>query len=747
MEVNADYRRQTETLIELSTGGFLVKYVTSPDRIFFCKVSALGDFVWRRPSPFPISPFPGEHEVFEKNKIITGLLVGNGFYQLDSMGNPLRSHLLNTNSGVRYSFMPRPLGGYWLKYAALNNTVWHSHLIQLDANFNIVSNRRFNLDLLLHIGAATDTSLLLYGRNVNNLLTMIELDTLEMSNVNLIRGNLNTTCSNNTFFPNWLVSATASNNGAQFFATTDSLSRYEIQTDTGVYTIQAYPPAPVWTSTTAISNQTTIGQTDTIPLIINCLTNCSRLTVDLSTPFLRRCFPAEYTVRYCNTGTQTASQGSIEVKLDSLLEFLSASIPVTRRTGQLFRFDIGTVRPNECNTFNISVRSACGDSTRLGQALCSQVRIYPDSICALPSNWSGANIQVTGACELDSVHFTVSNLGRATSSALRQLVLEDTTVISNRLITVAANRQQHFRYLAQGGNWRMSVEQEPLHPYGNTPIAVVEGCNWLPTSRPKTSLTTTLPLDTRNPVFRTFCNTLQGSFDPNDKMSFPIGYGTRHLIEPNQDIEYMIRFQNTGTDTAFTVVVTDTLSKLLDVRSIEPLSASHAYRWTILKGNVVEFTFPNILLVDSFHNEPHSHGFVKFHIKQQPNVPLGSTIYNDASIFFDFNAPVITNRTWLTVGKSFIVSGVSDEASKMRMRIVSYPNPTTDRAILELLDAPNDASNRTFQLFDATGKLLRINEFSGNRFELERADLKAGFYIFRVEQHGQVLGTGRIVVQ
>jgi hypothetical protein len=151
--------------------------------------------------------------------------------------------------------------------------------------------------------------------------------------------------------------------------------------------------------------------------------------------------------------------------------------------------------------------------------------------------------------------------------------------------------------------------------------------------------------------------------------------------------------------------------------------------------------------VDSFHNEPQSHGFIKFHIKQKPNLAIGSTIYNKAAIFFDFNAPVITNRTQLTIGKAFIVSSVSDEASKLRMRIISYPNPTIDRAILEILEGDGDASNRTFQLLDATGRLLRQGKFDGNRYEFERDGLNSGFYIFRVTQQGQILGTGRIVIQ
>jgi uncharacterized repeat protein (TIGR01451 family) len=525
------------------------------------------------------------------------------------------------------------------------------------------------------------------------------------------------------------------------------MNSYEMVVDTGTYTIQAYPPTQDWSSNVRTSNQSTFDRADTIPLIINCLTNCPNLKVDISTPMLRRCFPNEYMVRYCNHGTVAAQNAYVEVKLDSLLTYSSSSIPISSRIGRMLRFNIGTIRENDCNNFTITTVSACGDSTQLGQSLCTEVRIYPDTICGVNPNWSGANLQVAGACERDSVRFTISNWGRGNSSSVRRTVLDNSTLVGNTMIQLAANTQQTIRFPANGHTWRVSVEQEPNHPYQNAPTAVIEGCRANGITPISTHFLNQLPLDTRNPVQKTFCMTLTGSYDPNDKTSYPKGFGANQLIEANQDIEYMIRFQNTGTDTAFTVIVKDTLSSLLDALSIQPLASSHRYEWAVLKNNILQFTFPRILLVDSFHNEPQSHGFIKFHIKQKPNLAIGSTIYNKAAIFFDFNAPVITNRTQLTIGKAFIVSSVSDEASKLRMRIISYPNPTIDRAILEILEGDGDASNRTFQLLDATGRLLRQGKFDGNRYEFERDALNSGFYFFRVTQQGQILGTGRIVIQ
>ena len=60
--------------------------------------------------------------------------------------------------------------------------------------------------------------------------------------------------------------------------------------------------------------------------------------------------------------------------------------------------------------------------------------------------------------------------------------------------------------------------------------------------------------------------TVTGSFDPNDKVATTSSRASDELYFINSDerIGYTIRFQNTGTDTAFNVIVTDTLPATLD---------------------------------------------------------------------------------------------------------------------------------------------------------------------------------------
>lgn len=142
--------------------------------------------------------------------------------------------------------------------------------------------------------------------------------------------------------------------------------------------------------------------------------------------------------------------------------------------------------------------------------------------------------------------------------------------------------------------------------------------------------------------------TITGSVDPNEKSVMPSGITNDHLISAEADyLKYTIRFQNTGTDTAFNVVVVDTISPQFLLNTFINGPSSHNYRYEIDSLPVVKFYFDNILLPDSNINEEASHGFVSFLIKRNPALTTGDVISNTASIYFDFNPAVITNTAFV----------------------------------------------------------------------------------------------------
>ena len=135
------------------------------------------------------------------------------------------------------------------------------------------------------------------------------------------------------------------------------------------------------------------------------------------------------------------------------------------------------------------------------------------------------------------------------------------------------------------------------------------------------------------------------AYDPNDKLVFPYGVQEENYTLFGEELEYTIRFQNTGTDTAFTVRVEDQLDENLDWNTFQPIAASHSYVANLYDNGIAEFLFEDILLPDSTTNEIESHGFVKYRIKPLDGLPQNTAIENTADIFFDFNPPIETNTT------------------------------------------------------------------------------------------------------
>ncbi len=145
-----------------------------------------------------------------------------------------------------------------------------------------------------------------------------------------------------------------------------------------------------------------------------------------------------------------------------------------------------------------------------------------------------------------------------------------------------------------------------------------------------------------------------GSFDPNDKYENNGGVIRPSHISKGDYLNYTIRFQNTGTDTAFGVTVRDTLATKLELASLQMVASSHPFQLSV-KGGELTWLFSGIDLPDSTVNEKASHGFIAYRIKPKPTVALGDTIHNTASIYFDFNLPVLTNNAFTTVRNTIIL--------------------------------------------------------------------------------------------
>ncbi|WP_294822362.1 BspA family leucine-rich repeat surface protein [uncultured Flavobacterium sp.] len=208
------------------------------------------------------------------------------------------------------------------------------------------------------------------------------------------------------------------------------------------------------------------------------------------------------------------------------------------------------------------------------------------------------------------------------------------------------------------------------------------------------------------------------SYDPNDKQ---VLQGSE--ISPEQAegyLDYLVRFQNTGTASAITVRIEDHLPENVDWTTLTPISASHNYRIEVKEDHTAEFIFDNINLPHEAANEPGSHGFIAYRIKPLPTVAVGDVITGNAEIFFDYNLPIITNFATTTIVEAM-------NAGEHSTNIVSiYPNPVTD--VLHL-NASNGALIEEVKVYNLQGRELMSFTKAGS---INVAHLSSGVYVLMV---------------
>jgi uncharacterized repeat protein (TIGR01451 family) len=594
--------------------------------------------------------------------------------------------------------------------------------------------------------------------NIDKGCTTVATHFLEFSNAcGFVKGrvlaDIDNTCSTTTGDINMegiTIELQDLNSDAKYFLVTDNEGNWSRGIPAGNYGITVHNPNEgIWLLCTdyLVKTVTNFDTTLVSDFLLKPLVTCSRLTVDVDVPFLRRCFDANYAIKYCNTGSENANSAYLDVQLDDFLIYLSSSLPATNIGNNTLRFQLGDIAVGQCGTLSLQVNASC--DAVLGQSHCLSAEIYPHEPCGeLLAEWSGASLQLNAVCDGDSLRFELENVGSASmSNALEYVVIEDAVMMKAvpPPTIILGQGQSHFENVAAtGSTWRIEAVQEPNHPGNSHPSLSVEGCTT--GSSFSTGFVTMFPSDDADYWKDIDCRQNIGSFDPNDKQGFPIGYGTKHIINRNTDIEYLIRFQNTGTDTAFTVVIRDTLSPWLDPLSVVLGTSSHPVRYDFFgEGPNIKFVFDNIHLPDSSKNLAGSQGFVSYTVSQKPNVPFGTQVNNNASIYFDFNEPIITNTTRHQVDTSFwLVSSWTPVWPEAQLKV--SPNPMSDFATISIGGLPL-GTVVSIEIMDSWGRILERGTTSDGTWTLQHHNLPSGFYTVKTSsKEGKSIGVAKIQV-
>jgi photosystem II stability/assembly factor-like uncharacterized protein len=323
-----------------------------------------------------------------------------------------------------------------------------------------------------------------------------------------------------------------------------------------------------------------------------------------------------------------------------------------------------------------------------------------------------------------NVHFFLSNDGTETESGILE-------VIFNEHLTVEGATPNYSSLQGNQLKWTFSA-LKPLEQRQficNVKSGVGSQVLMAGLTAHAQILNDTTPLNNADTLFTEILN----SYDPNDKQ---VDRPTLTVPEAAQipELQYKIRFQNTGNYPAFEVRLLDTLSTMLDVSSLRMIGASHPFRLQLTGNNILEFIFENIMLPDSMRDEQGSHGFVAFGIRPNRVLQLGEILPNTAHIFFDFNPPITTNTATTEVVLPLGVRVPTIQSLQI------FPNPASREVFVRLPESETGASFLDVYSFD--GRLQQLIPTDGRSAWLSFPDMPPGIYLlsWRMDNGGRAVG-------
>lgn len=523
---------------------------------------------------------------------------------------------------------------------------------------------------------------------------------------------------------------------------TNGLGEFEFNLDAGNYVLQYASVGSYWAASACAPSTTVnfpaLSDTFYVDIPLTATVICPDLQVDIAAGPQVLCFANYFTVSYQNQGTDSAVNAYVTVTMPPSVTVDSTSIPyLTPQSGLVYEFPLGNLPIGAAGSFRIYTTVNCPTDplTLLGRTECATAHIFPDSICLAPASaWDGASVDVAVECIAnDSLRFVIRNTGTsAMTTPGGFIVMEDNILRINNTFQLGINDSLEFFRASNGSTWMVQADQRPGHPGFSNPLAAIEGCGLDSLGGVSRGFLPTYPQNDDDKFISIFCVTYVGSYDPNDKQAQPVGIGSQHYIESGTEIEYMIRFQNTGTFPATNVRLRDTIDPNLDFLSIRYLGGSHSSQVSVLPGGILDVWFPGIMLPDSTSDEPNSHGFYKFAIRTKAGLAPGTVLENRAGIYFDFNPVVLTNTVFHTITEHmFGTVTIEPESELSPIALTVFPNPFSESTTFRLSEPLK--GEVSFTVRDLQGRIVHQQALPNPReFTYQAGALPSGLYLFEI---------------
>jgi len=445
--------------------------------------------------------------------------------------------------------------------------------------------------------------------------------------------------------------------------------------------------------------------------------DCAIPVVETAVPFLRRCFTSTRTVRYCNQGTTPTENAIIILQYDDGIIPVNFSVPYTQN-GNLYSIEAGSLPIGGCGNFTVRDSVTCENGIGSYATVTAHISPVPDCLI-FPAQWDHSDLEVSAICEDgESAVFTITNAGSGNmNTGTPYQISRNNQNESSGFVQLNSGASQTITVANQNDLVTLEVYQTIGNPFNNSAWALSDcGSELL-----FLGASPAIAISDHQPWLDIDIEEIIGAYDPNDKAAWPFGSGASNKINRADDLEYRIRFQNTGSDTAFTVVIVDTLSEYLNPAVVRVTGNSHPYTYSLL-GNVITFTFADIQLPDSTTNLEGSIGYIRFTILQAEGNPVNYQISNAADIYFDFNPPVRTNAVIRTVGETALE--ISEQVDE---RAMAYPVPASE-ALSFILPEIWETAHYSLSIVDITGRIIHVQQGSGKNMSSSVSSFAEGIY-------------------
>lgn len=577
------------------------------------------------------------------------------------------------------------------------------------------------------------------------------------------------------------------------YASSDTSGQYVVRLLPGTYTITA-PLTP------GISGNYTLGCPATKEYNVNFSTygdtisgfdfgyqkipveNCKTdLGISVAYGIHRPCLLSQVNFIYitaANNSILPASNVTIEAIVPTDLFIKECPYPYTR-DGDTVKISLGILKPMSSVFFAIKDSVECTASIPFGGSGCFKFTIKEGTNC-IPPVWDKSDLLISvfsSGCNISPVRTNLSIINSGTgdmSDSTEYRVFENYRLVRKGKIKLKSQESLFIIFPHDPGNPGVTrlveVNETSYHPEDKAEHAMVYACTpllsypfyqYTPPSIFSSYTTHSIPRTGRREVEE--CIPFTGSYDPNSIEVDPDGFPTDSYIAPDQEMTYKINFQNTGTDTAFTVVLVHTLDPGLDVNTLIMGASSHPYTWT-LSGEtnpVLTIRFDNIKLPDSSKSYLESMGYVSFTIQQVAGLVDYTRINAQAGIYFDLNEAVITNNAYVTIKRAYDTDftlgnnitlnyntntptstiNVSEEKG---FQVILYPNPLANEGVISI--DPEVSGKKKLAFYNMNGQLIMENSFEGNYFTFQTKNFQPGVYYYKISVEDTVVKVGKCLV-